>query len=1040
MPNPPEIIPRLIERFERNIETYRSPAFNETELRVEFVNPFWMALGWDMDNKNDYAMAYRDVIHEDAIKVGAPDYCFRIGGMRKFFLEAKKPAVNLEDDPAPAYQLRRYGWSAKLPISLLTDFAELVVYDCRKRPKVNDKASTGRLKFYRHTEYVDKWDEIASVFSHDAVLKGSFDKYADSTRDKHGTSEVDAEFLKEIEEWREVLAKNIALRNPAVDVHGLNFAVQTTIDRIIFLRMCEDRGIERDTQLLSLCDGPHLYTRLLDIYRKADEKYNSGLFHFQEEKGRAEAPDTLTPKLKIDDKTLKDIISRLYYPESPYEFSILPADILGNVYEQFLGKVIRLTSDHHAKVEEKPEVRKAGGVYYTPAYIVAYIVKDVVGKLCEGKTPKEVSRLRILDPACGSGSFLLGAYQYLLDWHLKWYQAELVQTGKPPQSPPPEGKRQRKGDPQAIYETPRGLQLTTTEKKRILLNNIYGVDIDSQAVEVTKLSLLLKVLEDESQETLRNQLTLWHERALPDLADNIKCGNSLIGPDFYGQPGQASLFADGEARERVNIFDWNDPERGFGEIMNAGGFDAVIGNPPYIRIQAMKEWAPVEVEHYKKAYKSAAKGNYDIYVVFIEKGLSLLNSRGRLGFICPHKFFNAQYGESIRKIISEGQHLAEVVHFGDQQVFAGATTYTCLLFLGKGGAQECRFVKVNNLAEWKQKPADTHASIEGQIAAERITAADWSFSVGRGTALFEKLGQMPTKLEMIASRIFQGIKTGADKIYIVEERGRNHKKVRVYSPHLETECWLEPELLHPLVKGGDSRRYALSLTKRLILFPYVRDHSGKAALVPEAVLKKEYPLTWQYFDRNTKYLREREDGKMDGASWYGYSRNQALDVMPLAKIFTPDIAPSARYSLDISGDAFFTGGVAGGYGILPEKNVNEKYLLGLLNSRLVDWFHHQFATQMRGGWYSYESRFICGLPIRPIDPANRQDREMHDRMVQIVQTMLDLQESRSSAKTPSDQIRYDRDIAVLDGQIDELVYQLYALTSEEIRIIRESAA
>jgi len=166
MPNPPEIIPRLIERFERNIETYRSPAFNETELRVEFVNPFWMALGWDMDNKNDYAMAYRDVIHEDAIKVGAPDYCFRIGGMRKFFLEAKKPAVNLEDDPAPAYQLRRYGWSAKLPISLLTDFAELVVYDCRKRPKVNDKASTGRLKFYRHTEYVDKWDEIASVFSH----------------------------------------------------------------------------------------------------------------------------------------------------------------------------------------------------------------------------------------------------------------------------------------------------------------------------------------------------------------------------------------------------------------------------------------------------------------------------------------------------------------------------------------------------------------------------------------------------------------------------------------------------------------------------------------------------------------------------------------------------------------------------------------------------------------------------------------------------------------------------------------------------------
>ena len=1040
MPNPPEIIPRLIERFERNAETYRSQAFNETELRVELVNPFWKALGWDMDNEDGHAMAYRDVIHEDAIKVGAPDYCFRIGGMRKFFLEAKKPAVNLKDDPSPAYQLRRYGWSAKLSISLLTDFAELAVYDCRIRPKVNDKASIGRLKFYHHTEYVDKWDEISSVFSHEAVLKGSFDKFADSTRDKHGTSEVDAEFLKEIENWREILAKNIALRNPALDVHGLNFAVQVTIDRIIFLRMCEDRGIERDIQLLRLCDGPRIYTQLLEVYRKADEKYNSGLFHFQDEKGRGEAPDTLTPKLAIDDKTLKEIISRLYYPESPYEFSILPAEILGNVYEQFLGKVIRLTSDHHAKVEEKPEVRKAGGVYYTPAYIVSCIVKNIVGKLCEGKSPKEVSQLRVVDPACGSGSFLLGAYQYLLDWHLRWYQAELTKTGKPPQSPPPEGKRQKKGDPQAIYETPRGWQLTTTEKKRILLNNLYGVDIDSQAVEVTKLSLLLKVLEDESQETLRNQLTLWHERALPDLADNIKCGNSLIGPDFYGKPGQASLFADGDTRERVNIFDWNDPERGFGEIMNAGGFDAVIGNPPYIRIQAMKEWAPVEVEHYKEAYKAAAKGNYDIYVVFIEKGLALLNSRGRLGFICPHKFFNAQYGESIRKIIAEGQHLGEVVHFGDQQVFSGATTYTCLLFLEKLGVRECRFVKVNDLALWRQKQSDTKAAVEGQIASERITAADWNFSVGKGTALFEKLSRMPTKLENITSRIFQGIKTGADKIFIVEERERNQKKVRVYSPHLETECWLEPDLLHPLVKGGDSRRYALSLTKRLILFPYARDASGKASLVSENILRKQYPLTSQYLERNIKYLREREDGKMDGASWYAYSRSQALDVMPLVKIFTPDIAPSARYSLDSSGDAFFTGGVSGGYGILPEKTFDGRYVLGLLNSKLLDWFHHQFATQMRGGWYSYESRFICGLPIRPIDSGNRNDREMHDRLVQLVQSMLDLQGGRSKAKTPTDQARFDRDLAVLDGEIDDLVYRLYALTPEEIRIIQGPAA
>ena len=320
---------------------------------------------------------------------------------------------------------------------------------------------------------------------------------------------MDAEFLKEIESWREALAKDIALKNPKLSLHELNFAVQLTIDRIIFLRMCEDRGIEKYGQIQSLLNGTNTYHRLREIFYHADDKYNSGLFDFR--------TDRLTPELKVDDKPLKDIFKNLYYPESPYEFSVLGADILGHVYEQFLGKVIRLTEGHRAKVEEKPEVRKAGGVYYTPTYIVEYIVKNTVGKLCENRTPRQLNSLRILDPACGSGSFLLGAYQYLLDYHRDWYQKDGLQ------------KHTRE-----IYQG-RGGQwyLTIQEKKRILLNNIYGVDIDPQAVEVTKLSLLLKVLEGENQDTLERQMRLFRERALPDLGSNIKCGNSLIGPDFY---------------------------------------------------------------------------------------------------------------------------------------------------------------------------------------------------------------------------------------------------------------------------------------------------------------------------------------------------------------------------------------------------------------------------------------------------------------------------------------------------------------------------
>ncbi|MBI2842095.1 MAG: restriction endonuclease subunit M, partial [Armatimonadetes bacterium] len=354
----PDALIELVERFERNKEAYKSGAYNETQVRREFIDPFFELLGWDVNNKQGCSEAYKDVIHEDAIKVGgatkAPDYCFTIGGARKFFLEAKKPSVKVKDDPAASYQIRRYAWSAKLPLSILTDFEEFAVYDCRVKPVKTDKASTARVMLFNYTEYIDRWPEIASVFARESVWKGLFDKYAESTRAKKGTAEVDTEFLKEIEGWRDSLARNLALRNPGLSQRELNFAVQRTIDRIIFLRICEDRGLEVDRRLMALQNGTRVYARLVDLFRQADDKYNSGLFHFQMERGRMETPDTLTPGLTVDDKTLKGIIKNIYYPDSPYEFSVLPADILGQVYEQFLGKVIRLTAGHRATVEDKP--------------------------------------------------------------------------------------------------------------------------------------------------------------------------------------------------------------------------------------------------------------------------------------------------------------------------------------------------------------------------------------------------------------------------------------------------------------------------------------------------------------------------------------------------------------------------------------------------------------------------------------------------------------------------------------------------------------
>jgi hypothetical protein len=525
----PEAITRLIERYEFHRAAYMRNQYNEAQLRREFIDPFFRALDWDVDNNKGFSEAYKEVAHEDPIKIRGEtkflDYSFRIGGVRKFIVEAKKPSVRISEDADSAYQLRRYGWNAGLKLSILTNFEEFAVYDCERKPLLTDTASTARIEYFTYKDYPAKWERIATIFAQENILRGSFDKFALSAKEKRGTATVDEAFLEEIEGWRKELAQNIALRNPSLSVDELNHAVQLIIDRIIFLRISEDRSIEKYGRLNALREGDQVYPRLAALFREADDRYNSGLFYFQEERGRDEPPDTLTLGLTVDDKVIKEIIKRLYYPDSPYEFSALPAHLLGQVYEQFLGKVIRLTPSHQAKVEEKPEVKKAGGVYYTPAFIVEYIVNSTVGEWVKDKTPREVSELKVLDPACGSGSFLLGAYQYLLDWHRDWYIQHLVpllaegKTGTSPEVKAllPEPSRKKQIDLPIYKAMPNGGQsrvrsdwkLTTAEKKRILLNNIFGVDIDSQAVEVTKLSLLLKVLEGENEQTLSKQLTLF---------------------------------------------------------------------------------------------------------------------------------------------------------------------------------------------------------------------------------------------------------------------------------------------------------------------------------------------------------------------------------------------------------------------------------------------------------------------------------------------------------------------------------------------------
>jgi len=373
----------LIDKFNSQIDFYKSLNYNETQTRQDFINPFLKALGWDIDNRKQQLETYRDVRHEDKIKVNghtkAPDYSFSINGKRKFFVEAKKPSVSIRENPMPALQVRNYAWNGGLSISIVTDFEELAIYDCTRKPKNSDNANAKRLKYIYYTDYIKEFDFIYDTFSYDSVLNGSIEIYAKNKINFKNAEPVDKEFLKTLERWREYLATSIALKNKELEEEQINYAVQQTIDRIIFLKVCEDRKIEKENSLLKTIKSGNLYQNLYHYFQTADQKYNSGLFDFKK--------DTITHNIQIDNKILKNIITELYGKSKEEEadfgfnFAIIPVEILGFAYEQFLGKVIRLTSAHHAQIEEKPEVRKSGGVYYTPEYIAVYIVKHTVGEL-----------------------------------------------------------------------------------------------------------------------------------------------------------------------------------------------------------------------------------------------------------------------------------------------------------------------------------------------------------------------------------------------------------------------------------------------------------------------------------------------------------------------------------------------------------------------------------------------------------------------------------------------------------------------------------
>ena len=1038
----------LAETFLAHKDRFCSSDYKEADVRLDFIDPFLDALGWKR-GQNPYQLELKVERHAQSGTQARADYAFYIAphcsdGDERFFLEAKKPHDNIAT-PANYFQTISYGYSSRTPLAVLTDFEQFHILDCRYEPKLKT-ALDHCVDSFDYTDYLDreKFAKIYWLFSREAFTSGSFDTTVKQLRGKktlRAPKPVDESLLERLDELRIALAHAFKKNNPELDSEALTEFAQRTLDRLVFLRFLEDKGIERQGTVSKLASSATAWRDFIARCRQLDSIYNGIIYRQQ---------STLdAPTFRMDNFAFAEVCKRLAHGDSDYNFNFdfIPIHVLGSIYERFLGKVI-VATDKRVRIEDKPEVRKAGGVYYTPDYIVHYIVGNTVGTLIAGKTPDQIAEMRFADIACGSGSFLLGIYDLLLTYHGTWYNANRSKV--------------RKGD---CFEHDGKLYLSLAKKRDILVKNIYGVDIDFQAVEVCQLSLCLKLLKEESPETTAQYLldfehTAQMKKLLPDLSKNIVCGNSLIGRDIL----DGQLFA-GEEERKLNPMNF---ENAFPQIFGRkpglvreaaseysiarsigreggrivypdtpadwGGFDVVVGNPPYIRIQTMQETSPASVKYLANHYRAAAKGNYDIYVVFAERALSLLNSHGTLGYILPHKFFNSQYGAPVRQLLSLGKHVSHVVHFGAQQVFAGATTYTCLLFLNKDGVANCRYVNVADLDAWKKG----NGAVEGTIAAEQFTGGEWNFTVGRHSGLCERLRKMPVRLGDAAD-IFVGLQTSADDVFILDLVEEKRQTLRLHSKILDEDRTLEKGLLFPLVSGTDVRGYGALPRRQYIIFPY-RVTDERAELLDFAAVEKQYPKTAAYLLENKKRLAERENGRFNDREWYRFGRSQNLGIQSRVKLCVPRLVNRLHAAWDTDGDYFLDNVDVGGVTLKPEyQDHGLQYLLALLNSRLMAWYFPFVSAPFRGGWMSANRQFLSQLPFCPVNFSKASEKSTHGEIVAKVTAMLAAKTELAGAKTYKDKTYYENKCADLDRQIDALVYELYGLTEDEIKIVEGKA-
>ena len=986
----------FIERYKKTFEGKDRKKISEETIRA-WLNEFLFIFGWDVQNTSQVLQErVLNVQHiEKLLQIRSshkkPDYTLVNGSNIKSFLDAKSVEINIFTSKESAFQIRSYGWSAQCPCAFVSNFEQFVIYDTRFMPSPNQGADLGVIQFSMD-DYLDKFDKLYEHLWHDNVCSNHLEEMY-KVKAVEGDKQLDGNFMRLLSSFRIKLAKWLMKLNSDIikSESLLNYYVQVILDRIIFIRVCESKGIEEQEKLkLFLSDKNGFWKSFKNsCYMEFYDHYDGAMFE----------RDRLFQKIELNDDVFLDFVNALYYP-NPYCFEVIPVKVIANIYEEFLGKQLVIKN---GKIEEvtKLEYVKTNGAVCTPEHVVDMICKQTID-LSIVKTVDDIFHLKILDPCCGSGVFAVSVYELLAKKML-----DILSTDKNTQC--------QYSD--YFYVQDGNYMLTINGRRAIVANCIHGIDCDEAAIEVTKMSLALKIV-DGNDPLAWDGIGAFGKKILQDVHKNVKLGNTLVGTNNH--------FPAKDVAE-IKPFDvWTDYSEVF---LNNDGFSYIVGNPPYVETKHFKAAQPLMHDYLSEKY-SAFEGKADLSVLFIEKCLDLLKPNGKLGFIIQRRWFRTDYGRSVRRLVNEGKYLEKLIDFKSTGIFKGRITYVSIMVLSK---------KKNDFVKYFFMPSDAETIktiFENSGDNGDFETCDFAMlPIKEGD---ESWSYDSYQIECIKNRLSATCGVLGDYPRLAIKDGIQALWKKVY--HL-TDCQIKENLI--IGKNGfkETVRIEKNAVRAVVynrvfypfkkvepdaycVFPY---EGASNEIIPFSKLKKKYPLLSQYLSSNKKRISENVKC-CEGDFWHRFTREHNHALYMVNKIIIPMTARDTIATF-VDDKGLYMDNANVWFIAIEDASVElMKAITCIINSTIFSVLGKSGANPQSGDYYKFNKQFLMPIPF-PIERVN-ENSEYVSVLAECYSEISSLQDRYFSATSSVKD--------VIAGQLrqkwlnlDEICFKLYDVTESE---------